>query len=234
MVARLVAKGVKPSQTYKFPNWVDLNLIYPQPNTARDANPYCHELDIASDKLVLMYSGSMNKKQGLDLLVQVIHQLSDLPQIIWLLAGEGPTKADLVAATQGLSNVLHLPLQPIERLNDWLNIADIHVLPQKAEAADLVLPSKLLGILASGRPVVATSTPGSELASIVSKVGYCVNPGDAKSFSLRLRDLILDSQLRLHLGKQARSYAENILGKNHILSSFEQQLFNSFDSRLSS
>ena len=214
MVARLVAKGVKPSQTYKFPNWVDLNLIYPQPNTARDANPYRHEFDIASDKLVLMYSGSMNKKQGLDLLVQVIHQLSDLPQIIWLLAGEGPTKADLVAATQGLSNVLHLPLQPIERLNDWLNIADIHVLPQKAEAADLVLPSKLLGILASGRPVVATSTPGSELASIVSKVGYCVNPGDAKSFSLRLRDLILDSQLRLHLGKQARSYAENILGKN--------------------
>ena len=63
-----------------------------------------------------MYSGSMNKKQGLDLLVEIIHELTDLPQLVWLLAGEGPTKADLVEATQGLSNVRHLSLQPMNVL----------------------------------------------------------------------------------------------------------------------
>ena len=118
---------------------------------SRVENPYRHELNIAPDQLVIMYSGSMNKKQGLDVLLQVIYQLSDLPHVVWLLAGEGPTKAELVTATHGLDQVRHLPLQPMERLNDWLNLADIHV-PQRAEAAGLVLPSKLLGILASGRP----------------------------------------------------------------------------------
>ena len=56
---------------------------------------------ISPDQIVLMYSGSMNKKQGLDLLVEVIIQLADLPQVVWLLAGEGPTKTELVRATEG-------------------------------------------------------------------------------------------------------------------------------------
>ncbi|QNI97105.1 glycosyltransferase WbuB [Synechococcus sp. RS9902] len=224
MVSRLGVKGVQLSHTYKFPNWVDLNLIYPQSNHYRDDNSYRRELNIASDQLVLMYSGSMNKKQGLDLLVRVIHQLSDIPHLTWLLAGEGPTKAELVSATQGLSQVRHLPLQPLERMNDWLNVADIHLLPQKAEAADLVLPSKLLGILASGRPVVATSTPGSELACIADEAGFCVNPGDVDTFSTRIRSLISDSQLRSRLGTQARNIAVNSLDKNTILRRFEEQL----------
>lgn len=226
MVSKLGVKGVQLSRTYLFPNWVDLNLVYPQPILYRDENSYRRELNIAPDQIVLMYSGSMNKKQGLDLLVQVIHQLSDLPHLVWLLAGEGPSKAELVAATQGLSQVRHLPLQPLERLNDWLNVADIHLLPQKAEAADLVLPSKLLGILASGRPLVATSTPGSELACIAEEAGFCVNPGDANTFSLRIRNLISDSELRTRLGTQARNIAVNYSGKNTILGRFEQYLLN--------
>lgn len=231
MVTKLKVKGVQPSQTYYFSNWVDLNLIYPQSAQVRDENPYRRELNIAPDQLVLMYSGSMNKKQGLDLLVKVIHQLVDLPHLVWLIAGEGPTKADLVAATKGLSQVRHLPLQPMERLNDWLNLADIHVLPQKAEAADLVLPSKLLGILASGRPVVATSTPGSELERVVEKAGFCVKPDDPYTFSIRLRSLISDSHLRLHLGKQARVVAVNSFGKDSVLTQFEHQLLISTNPR---
>ena len=172
----------------------------------------------------------MNKKQGLDVLLQVIYQLSDLPHVVWLLAGEGPTKAELVTATQGLDQVRHLPLQPMERLNDWLNLADIHVLPQRAEAADLVLPSKLLGILASGRPVVATSPPGSELERIASEAGFSVDPGDVHTFSIRLRKLILDSKLRKRLGKQARNLALTNLCKNDILTLFEQELLSSVKS----
>lgn len=87
--------------------------------------------------------------------MEVITLLSDLPHLVWVLAGEGPTKAALVKATHGLSQVIHLPLQPADCMNDWLNAADIHLLPQKAGAAYLVLSSKLLGMLASGRPVVA-------------------------------------------------------------------------------
>ena len=107
MVKRLETKGVDPARCVLLPNWVDLDLIRPQLGQSRSGNVYRREFGIGPDQLVLMYSGSMNK-QGLDLLAQVIHQLADLPQLVWLLAGEGPTKAELVTATQGLSNVRHL------------------------------------------------------------------------------------------------------------------------------
>jgi colanic acid biosynthesis glycosyl transferase WcaI len=224
MVQRLEAKGVDPARSLLLPNWVDLEVIQPQLGPARVDNPYRRELGIRPDQLVLMYSGSMNKKQGLDLLVQVIHQLADLPQLVWLLAGEGPTKAELVAATQGLPQVRHLPLQPVERLNDWLNAADLHLLPQKAEAADLVLPSKLLGILASGRPVVASSPPGSELAALAEQAGACVPPGDARAFAAAIRELVASPERRADAGRRARLLVEDRFGMEAVLSRFEQQL----------
>ena len=224
MVQRFGDKGVDRSRSVLVPNWVDLKMIRPQLGAARLENPYRRELTISADQLVLMYSGSMNKKQGLDLLVEIIHELADLPQLVWLLAGEGPTKADLVEATQGLSNVRHLSLQPMERLNDWLNAADIHLLPQRAEAADLVLPSKLLGILASGRPVVASSPEGSELAVLADQAGACVRPGDAGAFAAAIRDLVISPERRSDAGRRARLLAENHFGMEAVLSRFEQQL----------
>ena len=224
MVQRLEGKSVDPGRNLLLPNWVNLDLIRPQLETDHFENAYRRELGIGSDQLVLMYSGSMNKKQGLDVLAEVIKRLSGLPNLVWLLAGEGPTKAELVAATQGLPQVRHLPLQPIERLNDWLNAADIHLLPQKAEAADLVMPSKLLGILASGRPLVASSPAGTELAAIAEEAGVCVPPGDVNSFAIALRKLIASPQHRSDAGRRARELAENHFGIDAVLSGFEQHL----------
>jgi colanic acid biosynthesis glycosyl transferase WcaI len=224
MVQRLHNKGVAPGHSLLLPNWVALNQIRPQLRAERLLNTYRQELAIGSDQIVLMYSGSMNKKQGLDLLVDVICQLADLPHLVWLLAGEGPAKAELVAATAGLIQVRHLPLQPAERLNDWLNAADIHLLPQKAAAADLVLPSKLLGILASGRPVVASSPEGSELALLAGRAGRCVPPGDARAFAVSLRDLIESPELRGQCGCYARQLAEEHFGQDAVFKRFEQQL----------
>ena len=224
MVQKLGSKGVDPSRSLLLPNWVDLDVISPQLGEARLNNTYRRELGIGPDQLVLMYSGSMNKKQGLDLLVEVIHQLVDLPQLVWLLAGEGPTKSELMAATQGLTNVRHLALQPTECLNDWLNAADIHLLPQKAAAADLVLPSKLLGILASGRPVVASSPEGSELAGLAQQAGACVPPGDAGAFAAAIRNLVASPDRRAEAGRRARLLVEDRFGMEAVLSRFEQQL----------
>ena len=157
-------------------------------------------------------------------MAKIIHELADLPQLVWLIAGEGPTKAELVAATEGLSNVRHLPLQPSDRLNDWLNAADIHLLPQKAEAADLVLPSKLLGILATGRPVVASSPGGSDLFVLADQAGACVQPGDAGAFAASIRELVESPERRAYAGRLARLLAEDRFGMEAVLSRFEQQL----------
>jgi colanic acid biosynthesis glycosyl transferase WcaI len=77
----------------------------------------------------------------------------------------------MAQAVAGMERVRLLPLQPVERLNDWLNLAEVHLLPQKGSAADLVLPSKLLGILASGRPEVASSSAGSALGELAEVAG---------------------------------------------------------------
>jgi len=224
MRRRAIAKGVEPGRAVLLANWVDLKAITPQNEAQRAANPYRRELDLAEGACVLLYSGSMNKKQGLELLVAAIRLLEDVPDVVWLLAGEGPSKAALADATAGLANVRLLPLQPAERLNDWLNLADVHLLPQKAGAADLVLPSKLLGMLASGRPLVAGSPLASELGQIAELAGLRVEPEDAAAFAAAVRRLVLDPGLRQQRGHAARALAEQRFGREAVLGALEQQL----------
>lgn len=228
MRQRTVAKGVAPERAVLLPNWVDLTAIQPQAPQRRASNPYRRELCIEANTLVLLYSGSMNRKQGLELLVAAIRQLEDVPNLLWLLAGEGPAKAGLAAATAGMSQVRLLPLQPTARLNDWLNLADIHLLPQKAGAADLVLPSKLLGILASGRPVVASSPAASELGQLAEQAGLRVEPEDAAGFAAALRRLIHNRELRQQLGHRARQLVERRYGREAVLGQLEAQLDEKF------
>jgi len=224
MVERARRKGVAAERAVLLPNWVDLEAIGPLGMEEGAANPYRRELGLPEGAVVLQYSGSMNKKQGLELLVEVMEQLSDVPQLVWLLAGEGPSRAALAEATAGLENVWLLPLQPVDRLNDWLNLADVHLLPQKAGAADVVLPSKLLGILASGRPVVASSPAGSELGELAERAGLRVDPEDGAAFAAAVRRLVLDEGLRTQLGERARQLAEEHFGKEAVLGELEREL----------
>jgi colanic acid biosynthesis glycosyl transferase WcaI len=224
MVERAVAKGVAAERAVLLANWVDLEAIQPQGPAERAANPYQRELALPEGAVVLQYSGSMNKKQGLELLVAVMHQLAEVPDLVWLLAGEGPTKAALAEAVAGLGRVRLLPLQPAERLNDWLNLADVHLLPQKAGAADVVLPSKLLGMLASGGPVVASSPAGSELGDLAEQAGLRVEPEDAGAFAAAVRRLVGDGMLRQRLGAQARQLAEQRFGQDAVLGRLELEL----------
>src|SRR3990170_1399948 len=97
--------------------------------------------------------------------------LSDQTGLHFVFCGNGAGKTELLRLTQGLPNVRFLDLQLMNRLNDLLGLADIHLLPQRADAADLVMPSKLTGMLASGRPVVATASPGTQVAEVVEGCG---------------------------------------------------------------
>lgn len=224
MLERARAKGVAAERAVLLPNWVDLAAIQPQGPAERAGNPYRRELGIGAEQLVLLYSGSMSRKQGLELLVEVIRELADLPQLVWLLAGEGPSQPKLAAATAGLANVRLLPLQPAERMNDWLNLADVHLLPQRAGAADLVLPSKLLGMLASGRPVVASSPAESELGRLAEQAGLRVEPEDGAGFAAALRRLVGDGAWRAQLGRRGRELAEQRYGREAVLGQLEREL----------
>ncbi len=224
MVQKLAEKGVAGERTRLVPNWVDLTAIRPQGPQERFANPYRRELGLSDRQTLLLYSGSMNKKQGVQVLAEVIRRLRHRRDLVWLLAGEGATRPELEAATADLPQVRWMPLQPSERLNDWLNAADIHLLPQKEKVADLVLPSKLMGILASGRPVVASSPPGSELALLAADGGLCVPPEDVAAFTAAVERLADDPALRAAAGLRARRLAERHFGREAVLAGLEREL----------
>src|SRR5207244_6265758 len=131
----------------------------------------------------------MGAKQGLDQLIAAARLLVDRPLIRFVICGAGAGLPQLRAMASGLPNVSFLPLQPPERLNALLNLADIHALPQKPSVADLVMPSKLLGMLASGRPVVVTARQGSELAAVVGQCGVVVPPENPSALAAAIAAL---------------------------------------------
>jgi colanic acid biosynthesis glycosyl transferase WcaI len=221
MMDLLRSKGIVGERAVHFPNWVDVSVITP----LQRESAYRRELDIPSGSVVALYSGSMAGKQGLELLPAAAQQaLHSLPNVVFVLCGDGVCKADIERECQGLPNVRLLPLQPAERLGELLGMADIQLLPQHAEAADLVMPSKLTGMLSSGRPVLATANPGTELARVVEGRGLVVPPDDLPSFMTALHRLVDSPVLRADLGQAARRYAEEHLARDRVLAAFERSL----------
>lgn len=219
MVERALSKEVEPHRAVLFPNWVDVEAVFPLPGTTE----FRRELGLGQ-KLVVLYSGNMGAKQGLESLAPLARAFAGDEHVHFLFCGDGAFRPMLEAEVAGLSNVTLLPLQPAERLNELLNTADIHLLPQRAHAADLVMPSKLTGMLASGRPVLATADPGTQVAQVVEGRGVVVPTGSPAELVDGLRALVADPVLRARLGSEARAYAVEHLGREQVLRRFEQEL----------
>jgi colanic acid biosynthesis glycosyl transferase WcaI len=228
MVERAITKGVPYEKAVLFPNWVDVETIYPIIPENRQANRVLRELASVhshiDDKVILLYSGNMGAKQGLERLGPLAESFRHDERVHFVFCGDGAFRDQLEAAVLDLPNVSLLPLQPLERLNELLNAANIHLLPQRASAADLVMPSRLSAMLASGRPVIATAHVGTQVASIVEGCGLVVPPEDSEALHAAVQTLVDAPQWRTKLGCAAREYAVTNLSKQAVLSQFDQDL----------
>jgi colanic acid biosynthesis glycosyl transferase WcaI len=181
----LLAKGVRSEKVEVLRNWVDVEAITPQPAGA--PNMFRDQLRIDNDQFVVLYAGHIGVKQALDVVLEAAASLMDSATIRFVIAGDGPVKARLQKNFGELTNVDFLPLQPAERLQELLAMANLHVLPQHKGVADLALPSKLGGMLASGRPILAMADPGAELFQILSGVAILTPPGEAVALASAIR-----------------------------------------------
>ncbi|MDM0018624.1 glycosyltransferase WbuB [Variovorax saccharolyticus] len=220
MMERARSKGTDDARLVSLPNWADVKAVQP----LRTASPYRAELGIRPDAVVALYSGNMGAKQGLELLAEMAHLLQGQPDLEFVFCGNGAGRADLMQRCEKLANVRFLDLQPVERLGDLLGLADIHLLPQRADAADLVMPSKLTGMLSSGRPVVAGARPETELGKVASQCGIAVAPDDARAFADAVLKLASDPALRRDLSLRARAFAEANFDRDAVLAQFERDL----------
>lgn len=221
MLRRLRDKGVGAEAARELRNWVDIAAI--RPGSTRTGLRTA--LGLGSDDVVALYSGSMSSKQGLDIVVDAARSMSEArPDVHFVLCGNGPYRDELTVQSHDLRNVHFLPLQPLERLDELLATADIHLLPQRAQAADLVLPSKLAGMLASGRPIVAMAEPGTGIAMEADGAGLVITPGDAGALRHAVATLADDPALRRKLGDAARRRAEHQWDRTAIIAAFEREL----------
>lgn len=220
MRQHLWRKGVPEDRTHLFVNWANLDAI--QPLTA--PSPYRAELGLPDGVHVALFSGTLGAKQGLSVVPEAARLLARRTDLVFVVCGNGAMQPELEAAARDLPNLRLLPLQPLERLGDLLGLATVHLLPQSPEAEDLVLPSKLTGMLASGRPVVATCRPGTELADVVGRCGRVVPPGDAAALAAALTDLLADADGLTRLGLQARAYANQHVARDAVLAALVRRM----------
>lgn len=223
MAARLTAKGVPAPRLHVLPNWADLDNIRP---AARD-NLIRRELGLTSETIVL-YAGNLGEKQGLEVVLQAAALTRQNSSIRYLMVGEGAARARLMLLAQslGLDNLIFLPLQSTGRFPLLLAAGDLHLVVQRQQAADLVMPSKLTNILAAGRPFIATTNPGTELARVAteSRAGLMVPPAAADSLAQAVMRLAGDPTLREQMSGRGRKYAETFWNRERISGQWEDLL----------
>ncbi|MBB3771009.1 colanic acid biosynthesis glycosyl transferase WcaI [Angulomicrobium tetraedrale] len=205
-------KGVPADHVVEFRNWADIDSVTPR----REPSTYSGEWNVTTPHVAL-YSGNIANKQGIEIVLEAARRLGHRRDLTFVICGEGPNRANLEAQAGDLGNIRFHALQPKERLGDLLSLASVHLLPQAAGAADLVLPSKLTNMLASGRPVVATAAAGTGLADEVEGCGIVVPPEDGAAFAAAIEDLLDNAPARASLGVAARRRAETRWARDAII-----------------
>ncbi|MCF2494189.1 WcaI family glycosyltransferase [Dyadobacter chenhuakuii] len=222
MRRKILLKGFPSSKIMLFANWVDEKVVHP----VSKENSLRKQFGIELDDKVILYSGNLGEKQGLELIIETAALYKNRSDIKFLIVGSGGGKLKLetMVAELNVTNVSFLPLQPIEQLSALLATADLHLVLQKKSASDLVMPSKLTGILAAGGCAIVTAFPNTSLYDTVKRnnLGILIEPESVAALKNGI-DLALTSDLTIYR-TNARRYAEDVLTKDKILQSFEDKL----------
>ncbi|WP_445371847.1 glycosyltransferase WbuB [Methylomonas sp. HW2-6] len=205
---------------FYFPNWVDTDFLTPNGN----ADFYRKKWGISDDTKVVLYSGNIGKKQGLEMVLHTAKALGDHAGLLFILVGTGAALPELkeLAMQLQLTNLKFFPLQPYQHLPDLLALADVHLVIQKKGAADAVLPSKLTAILAVGGNCIITAESNTELGVLCEKypgISKRIEPENTEALVSEIKSTLLSLPKIKEGGfnKVARQFALDNLKKDQIL-----------------
>jgi colanic acid biosynthesis glycosyl transferase WcaI len=220
MLDRAAQKGIDRHKLVFFPNWAEENLFKAQ----RNKNFLC-ELGLDTEKKIIVYSGNMGEKQGLELVIDAADLMRRQSDVHFVMVGEGVAKERLERLTNdlNLSNISFYPLLSSSMFQKLLASTDCHLVIQKKGAADAVLPSKLTNILAVGGNAVVTASMDTTLGMLCEEF-----PGIAVLVEPESADLLVAGIEHVFSmpkpNKIAEQYAWEFLDKDKILDRFFKEV----------
>jgi colanic acid biosynthesis glycosyl transferase WcaI len=223
MKSVLLNDGIAEQKVRIVPNWADTDSIHPVDLD----NKFIEEHGL-QNKFVAMYSGNLGLTQRLEEFVEAAEHLKGEPEIQFVFVGQGARRKNLEeqVSSLGLTNVMFLDYQPLDQLSHSLSAADLHLVPLTQELAHCLMPSKLYGILAVGRPYLTNAPETSELHRITVKeqVGIAVEAGDSKKIAAAISKALRDRESLAAMGCRGRRLAEQLYTKTRAIGAFSKLL----------
>ena len=206
MAGVLKNKGVTADRLAITPPWADGSRLLP---LEQGENRFRQEIGIPANHLVVMYSGNMGLGHRFETILAAARALASNDKIHFVFIGDGARKPQIDAYRQAhhLSQVMMLPYQPRERLRETLSAGDIHLISLEAQVQGFIVPSKLAGILAVGRPVIFLGHDQNSIAAAIlqAQCGYVIPEGEVSRLEEVIERLRKNSGHRRRLGDAARN-----------------------------
>lgn len=211
----ILRKGVAATKVSLLPNWINAQAIVPMDRM----NPLRAEWGIPEDRFVVLYAGTFGRVHGTAQLIDAAEQLRMDKQVTFLLVGQGHDFEHIkkLAESRGLRNVMVKEFVPRARLGELQAIADVSIVTLRSGLGNISVPSKVLGYMAAGRPVIGLLDSSSDTASLLrnAKCGVVLEPGDIVGLARELRALAANPSLAREWGQR---------GRQHVLDQLDAQV----------
>jgi colanic acid biosynthesis glycosyl transferase WcaI len=202
----ILERGGQPGKVSVVPHWIDTQTLKP----SSKLNGYRASLGLEKH-FVVSFAGVMGYAQDLETVLTSAELLRDQEHIAFLLVGDGVNKPELVqwAQQKGLHNVHFLPMQPKEKYPEVLAASDVCLVTLRQEMKTPVVPSKIMSIMAAGRPILASLPLESDAPQLIreARCGLCLPPGDTQAMAQAIARLGADQTLRQNMGAEGRRFA---------------------------
>lgn len=209
MLDNVRAKGVPNSRLLLVPNWISMESS----GNLETKGKFLSQHLQAKDKLTIAYAGNLGTKQGVDILLYSALELKENESVHFFIIGDGVDKSRLIALAEAmaLKNVTFLPFMSPDKYQ--LMLADVTVIfvAQRNDAGNNFFPSKLLGLMAQGKPLLISADIDSELAQVITKAGCgLVSPyGNVSELSININQIIQYRDNLSEMGNRGRQVVKN-------------------------
>ncbi len=218
----LLDRGVPADKITVVPNYTDTEFITPL-STADNRYRHAHGLN---DRFVVQFSGRMGYSQGLGTVIDAWRRLTDLPDLRLMMVGDGAERPLVCSELGDDPRVTILPTQPRAQLPELLAAADVGLAPLRHGMAGTSVPSKIFGILAAARPVIAGVDAGSDTDEMLTTAdcGVVVPPEDPAALAAAIRRLYEDRGRAAEMGINGRAHVTRFHTQDVVVDQYERML----------